>query len=273
MSATLNGEPVSGADSSSGRIPSVWHQCAAPAVDPTVSTWLYGQGPVPLSLNVTDAAGVPITYTKTIDVDNSTPSVSFSGPTDAPSTAGTQYVTATAAGSPSGIDGLTCAVDGGATQSYRGATASVPVSGVGVHTVRCAAANNAVDSAGNHGWSTWQSWTLKIGVPTVSAITFDRVADALRCHTVRTRVGKRAHSRTVATTRCHPRIVWRRRAVWVKGASMRPYRVESSELVAFVSFFFRTWWHPLDASSHSATKRPSTAGSGQLGAETRRPVA
>ena len=148
VSATLNGQRVSGADSNSTQNSTVWHQCAAPSVDPTVSTWVYGQGPVTLSLNATDAAGESISYTKTVDIDNSIPSLSFSGPTDAPSTAGTQYVTATAGGSPSGIYGVTCSVDGTASQWYDGATARVPVSGIGVHTVQCAAANNAVDSGG-----------------------------------------------------------------------------------------------------------------------------
>jgi hypothetical protein len=81
--------------------------------------------------------------------------------------------------------------------------------------VRCAAADNAIDSSGTHGWSAWQSWTIKIGLPTVNAISFDRIAGALRCHTVKKPVRKHGHVRHVAVTRCHPRIVWRHRTVWV----------------------------------------------------------
>ncbi len=49
---------------------------------------------MPLYIAGYDAAGETTSQTKTIYVDNSTPTLSLSGPTDAPSTAGTQYVTA-----------------------------------------------------------------------------------------------------------------------------------------------------------------------------------
>jgi hypothetical protein len=242
LSATLNGQTVSGAESSSLQNTSVWHQCAAPGVDPTVSTWVYGQGPVPLTLSATDAAGLPVTYTKTVHIDNSTPTVSFSGPSDAASTAGTQYVTAAAGGSPSGIEGLACSVDGAASQWYSGASATVPVNGVGQHAVNCAAANNAVDSGGNHGWSSWKSWTMKIGLPTVSTIGFERTVDALRCQRVKKRLRmpdgrarNRAHARLITVTQCHPRIVWRHETVWVTvrrhGREVRMRRVKLVRVV------------------------------------------
>jgi hypothetical protein len=253
LSASLNGQPVSGADSSSLQNTTVWHQCAAPGVDPTVSTWLYGQGPIPLTLNASDAAGVPVSYSKTVNIDNSTPSVSFLGPSDAPSTAGTQYVTASASGSPSGIEGLACSVDGASSRWYGGSSAQVAVSGIGEHTVRCAAANNAVDSAGNHGWSAWQSWTMKIGVPTVTGIAFERIVNALRCQqaservrvptrwvTVRrhnkfVRVRKPARTKIVKVTRCHPRTAWRRITIWVTVTRHgRPFRVMRRKRVRIV---------------------------------------
>jgi len=231
LSASLNGQAVPG--SGSPQNPSVWHQCAAPAVAQTVHTGQYGQGAMPLALNASDAAGVPVNYTKTVYVDNSLPAVTMSGPGDAPSTAGVQYVTATASGSPSGIAGLSCSVDGAASQWHPGTTAQVPVSGVGVHSVQCSAADNAVDQAGNHGWSNPALWSLKIGLPTISAIGFVKIIHALRCTQVRervrvparvvtvhrhrklVRVRRRAHTKVVIMTRCHPETGRRRITVWV----------------------------------------------------------
>src|SRR5579864_3970421 len=93
-SASLNGQSIPGATSTVD--PTVWHQCAAPPVVQSIQTGNYGQGAVPLILSATDAAGVPGSGSETVHIDNSQPVVSFSGPSDAPSTAGTQYVTATA---------------------------------------------------------------------------------------------------------------------------------------------------------------------------------
>jgi len=232
ISATLNAQTVPGASSSSPQNGTVWHQCAAPGFDPTVSTWLYGQDAVPLTLSAVDAAGVPVSYTKTLYIDNSQPTVSFSGPSDAPWTGTTQYVTAAAAGSPSGIDGLACSVDDAPAQWYAGATAQVPVSGVGIHSIDCRAADSAVDSGGNHGWSASQSFSIKLGLPTVSGIGFGRLVDGLRCRRVSRRVAvpahwvtvrrhhklervhKRASSKVVKVTVCHPRVVLRRVTVW-----------------------------------------------------------
>jgi hypothetical protein len=153
-SASLNGQSIPGSTSTVD--PTVWHQCAATPVVQSIHTGNYGQGAVPLTLSANDAAGVPGSVSKTVYIDNSQPVVSFSGPSDSPSTAGTQYVTATAGGSPSGIDGLSCSLDGGRNQWFAASSARIAVNGIGDHTIRCAAANNAVDGAGNHGWSTGQ---------------------------------------------------------------------------------------------------------------------
>ena len=230
LSATLNGQAA--ASSGSARDPSVWHECNAPAVAQTIHTWQHGQGAMQLTLAGYDAAGVPVSYTKTIYVDNSQPQLLMSGPTDVPSTAGVQYVAATAGGSPSGIAGLDCAVDGGSAQWYAGASAQVPVSGVGPHSIRCSAANNAVDGAGNHGWSNPAVWTLKIGQPTLTAIGFSKPINAPVCNRVRKRVKiaarwvtvrrhhrlvqirRPAHRKLVTVTRCHLRVVRRRITVW-----------------------------------------------------------
>ncbi len=111
LSAALDGQLID--TTTSPRDVSTWHQCAAPAISQPVDTTRYGQGAVPLTLSASDAAAVPASLTKTVYIDNSTPTVSLSGPVDAPSTAGTQYVTATAGGSPSRIAQIVCSVDGG----------------------------------------------------------------------------------------------------------------------------------------------------------------
>jgi hypothetical protein len=228
LSALINGQTV--ATSTVQPVTSEWHQCSTPAIDQMINTWQYGQGPMPLTLVGSDAAGLTTSdaYTKTIDVDNSQPVVTMSGPEDAASTAGVQYVTASAGGSPSGIGGIECSTDGAPAQWYAGASARVPVLGVGEHVVRCAAADNAVDGSGNHGWSSWQSWTLTIRQPTVLSTSFARVADALKCHRANVRVRvpgawltvhvhgqplriyRPAYSQKVRVLRCAARLVRRR---------------------------------------------------------------
>ncbi len=224
--ATINGQVVAG--SSSPQDTTVWHQCSAPAISQTIHTEQDGQGAAPLTISASDASGVPASDTKTIYIDNTQPTISLSGPRNAPSTAGTQYVTGTAAAGPSGVDGISCSVDGAPAQWYPGASAQVPVAGLGEHTVQCSAANNAVDQAGNHSWSSPATWALKIGEPTISGITFgSRLLDALRCkrvtvrvrvksrwvtvdrHGRRVRIRRRGHVIVRYETRCHPRVVIR----------------------------------------------------------------
>lgn len=230
LAATLHGQPLPGSSSLVNR--SVWHQCSAPAVSDTIQTGNYGQGPVWLTIRGTDAAGVSAGYSKIIRIDNAQPVVSLSGPTDVPSTAGTQYITATARGGPSGIEGLACALDSGHLRWFRGSSARLAVAGIGEHTVRCEAASNAVDGTGRHAWSAWATRTLSIRQPTVGAIGFTKLVDKLRCHRARkrvtipahwvtvhtghgtVRVRERAHHQTVKVTRCHARVVHRRIAVW-----------------------------------------------------------
>ena len=231
LSASLNGAVISAI--TSVRDVSTWHQCAAPPISQTVTTAQYGQGPVPLTLSALDAAGVPASITKTVYVDNSTPTLTLSGPVDAPSTAGTQYVTASAGGSPSGIAAIVCSVDGGAAQSFAGPTAQLPVDGIGPHNVSCYAANNAVDPAGAHGTSPTSSWSLKIGQPTELGVAFDRLV-GLRCHRAvvpvkvpghwitvrrggeRVKVRTHAHTKLERVMRCHPKTVLRRTFVVVR---------------------------------------------------------
>ena len=221
LGATINGQLA--ASSSSGRNQTVWHQCSAPPISQTIHTGDFGQGSMPLTISGLDAAGVPVNYTKTIHVDNQQPTVTLAGPTDAPSTAGTQYVTATAAAGPSGVAGISCAVDGGAARWYPSATAQVPVDGVGQHSVQCLSENNARDGSGTPGQSSLGSFSMSIRIPTVAGIAFTKIADRLRCrrvqkrirvpartvivrrHHKRVRIRRPAHVKVVKVTKCHPR--------------------------------------------------------------------
>ena len=221
LNASLNQFPLTGTVTPS-RDPATWVQCSAPALSTNVNTASFGTGAMPLQISGYDAAGETTSQTKTVHVDNSTPTLSLSGPTDAPSSAGTEYLTATAGGSVSGIDGTACTVDGSPVGMYLGATTHVPVSGIGEHQISCNAYNNAVDQSGARGESATETWSLKIGAPTVMGVGFAKYV-GLKCHVVkrretipghwvtRTRHGKTIKVRTkprhkvAKVTKCHPR--------------------------------------------------------------------
>jgi hypothetical protein len=206
----------------------VWHQCSAPPIDQTVDTSQYGQGALPLTISAQDAASEPVSYTKTVNVDNQTPTLSLSGPTDAPSTAGTQYVTATAGAGPSGVAGISCSVDNAPAQWHASPSVQLAVQGIGVHHISCSSESNARDASGSPAASPPATWTLSIRAPSVSTVSFARVVDALRCKSGRERVRIPAHwvtatyhghpvrihipaqIRTIKVVHCHPRIVRRR---------------------------------------------------------------
>jgi hypothetical protein len=94
--------------------------------------------------------------------------------------------------------------------------------------LKCSSADNARDAAGDVGWSSPAIWSLSIREPTVTNVSFDRVAGSLGCTRVRERihipaqyVWVRVHhhrvrakipaqTRTVTRVRCHPRYVRRR---------------------------------------------------------------
>ena len=238
-----------------------WHQCSAGSFSQSFNTAAVGSASgVPLVMWARDAAYdyqagayLSAAVTKYVNIDNDPVSVTLSGPTDAPSTAGTQYVTATATAGPSGVQGIACSVDGAPNEWYPGASARVPVSGIGDHAIRCAADNNAVDPAGNHGWSSWASWGLSIRQPTVSAIGFSKLVDALRCKRVRERVNgrarwvtihrhgklvrvhRRARTKVVKVMHCHPRIARRRITVWTTiRRHGKPVRVKRAKMVRVI---------------------------------------
>ena len=260
VGATINGQSV--ASVGSGQNPSVWHQCTAPAISQTIHTWQDGSGAMPLTLGAWDAAGVPVSYTKTIYIDNSQPTISLAGPTEAPSTAGTQYVTAAASAGPSGVAGISCSADGAPYQWYPNASVQIPVAGIGVHRVTCYSANNATDPSGHDATSAPQTWTVSIREPTVSGIGFGTLVHPLLCkrvtkrvsvpahwvtvrrHHKRVRVKRRARTKLERVTRCHPQIIRRRITVWrvVKrhGKKVRVKRHETIRVVELPHLVMRS---------------------------------
>jgi hypothetical protein len=231
LTASLADQPLPG--SSASPVPYQWHQCAAAGVSDPVDTASDPQGPDTLQIGGTDAAGVPASSAKTVYVDNQPPSLSLTGPSAVPSSAVPQTVTATAAAGPSGVAGISCVVDNAPAQWFASSSAQVPVSGLGEHQVQCRAENNAVDASGERGSSPTEAFTMMIGTPTVTAITFSKLVDKLRCrritervkvrgrwHTIkrrgkRIRVYRRAHLVSRKVTKCHARTVRHRRTVWV----------------------------------------------------------
>jgi len=123
--------------------------------------------------------------------------VSLSGPATALSTAGTQHVTVSVHTGPSGAYGADCSVDGGPSTFYAGAASAVPVSGIGRQTVTCVGLNNAMNASGQRASSAPESFAVDIQQPTVEAITFSKVADALKCRTVAKRVRVLGKARTI----------------------------------------------------------------------------
>jgi hypothetical protein len=251
LTASLAGQSLPGTSATPDI--AAWHQCATAAVDDPLYTSDYPQGPDTLQIGGTDAANQPVTDDKTVDVDNQQPTVALSGPAEAASTAGTQYVAANATAGPSGVAGIDCSVDGAAAQWYPGSAAQVPVSGVGQHEVQCFSENNAVDATGAHGTSATQTFSMTIGIPTVTAIAFSQLVDALRCRHVTERVRipaqwvkvkvhgsvirvhEHAHTVRVKVTKCHARTVRQIRTVWTTvrrhGRRVRVRRRETVRVV------------------------------------------
>jgi hypothetical protein len=277
LGATIDGVLVAG--SNSARNNTVWHQCSAPPISQTIHTSDFGQGSMPLTISGWDAAGETVSYTKTINIDNEQPTVTLTGPADAASTAGTQYVTATATAGPSGVAGISCAVDGGTAQWYPSATAQVPVAGIGQHLVQCFSENNAADDSGTPAASPVQSFSMSIRVPTVTAISFTALADRLRCHRVeerikvpgrwvtvrrhhkQLRIRRRPHTKVVKVMKCHPRIAVEHKTVVVTvrrhGKEVRVRRRKTVRVVVLP--------HPVSKLARRVAHGHATTVSGWLG--------
>jgi hypothetical protein len=148
------------------------------------------------------------TVTKSVNVDNAPVTLTLSGPGDVPasSPAQTAAVTATVDSGPSGAE-IFCSVDGAAAVERAGARADVSVAGLGQHHYACYAQNHATDASGTPARSATQTFDLSIRQPTAEAVSFARIADALRCRTVTVRIRVPGRVRTV---RRHGRTIERR---------------------------------------------------------------
>ena len=161
-------------------------QCHGSQLPAVLDTTRYPNGGVSLRFGATNAAGVTSAPAKTVLVDNAPVTLQLSGRTDAPSTAGTQYVTATATAGPSGV-AIACSVDGSPYQWHLGASEGIPVQGVGQHVVTCWAQNSAVDvyghpavsqleSLGSHRRGTVVSWRHAVALLAAAAAIAGGVA-------------------------------------------------------------------------------------------------
>jgi len=231
-----------------------WTQCPSPqTMGQTIDTTSYANGPLSLTLSASDAAS-PANVSSpstTLQVDNTGVALSLTGPSDALSTAGTQYVSATATAGPSGVAAIYCSVDSGVYASYSGGSAQIPVSGIGSHQVSCYAQNNAIDTNGRPASSPAETFEMLIRQPTASAISFSRIADALRCHSTTIKVHVKRKPRTITrhgkkvrvpgrarvvkrrVRRCHARTVRRKVTVIVKRHG-KPVKVTKVRRVALL---------------------------------------
>jgi hypothetical protein len=235
-----------------------WHQCPSGLFAQTFDTASIGSGAgVPLTMWARDAAYdygtgqyMSAAVTRNVNLDNQPVSLSLSGPSDAPSTAGRQTITATATAGPSGVRGIWCSVDNAPYQFHAGASEQLQVQGIGQHSASCFATNNALDEAAQPARSQVQTWTLSIREPSVSAVSFAHVVNALRCskrretvkvparwvtvtyHGHRQRIKVPAETKRVTVVHCHPRVVFRRVRVnghWrMKRVVLLPHTVQVS---------------------------------------------
>jgi hypothetical protein len=234
-----------------------WTQCPSPqTMGETIDTTQYSNGSLALTLSAADAAS-PANVSSpatTLHVDNTPVTLSLTGPSDASSTAGTQYVSAAASAGPSSVSAIYCSVDGGAYAAHSGASAQIPVAGIGSHQVSCYAQNTAIDPNGRPASSPSQTFAMLIRQPTASAISFSRIADALRCHNATIKVHVKGKPRTVKrhgkkvrvpgrprvvkrrVRHCHARTVRRKVTVIVKrhGKPVKVTRVRRVALLPHV---------------------------------------
>jgi hypothetical protein len=144
---------------------SSWQECQPASWTATVDTREYvsGSGPLPVTLQATNAAGLPNAPTaETLNVDNDPVNVSLTTPNDPNPTVWVNHavtVDATPSVGPSGLGGMNCSVNGAAEQAYP--AEGLTINGDGVKTATCTAWNNAVDPQGNHNSGT-NSVTLHI---------------------------------------------------------------------------------------------------------------
>jgi hypothetical protein len=189
-------------------------QCHGSHLPAQLNTADYPDGQHTLAYGAYNAASVPSSTSKTVSIDNAPVSLTLSGPTDAPTTAGAQYIHANASAGPSGVGAIVCSIDGGPAQRYADSSAQVPVAGLGPHRVNCVAENNAVDVSGVSAISPIRAWDMTIREPTIAAISFTKLARRLRCRRVTERV--RVPGRWVTVVFHHKRVRARLRGHWRK---------------------------------------------------------
>jgi hypothetical protein len=231
-----------------------WTQCPSPqTMGMTVDTTQYANGPLSLVLSASDAASPAnlSSLSTTLHVDNTPVTLSLTGPSDAPSTAGTQYVSAAATAGPSGVSAIYCSEDGSAYTQHPGARAEIPVSGIGSHQISCYAQNTSIDPDGRPASSPTQAFEMSIRQPTAAVISFSRIANALRCHGATVKIHVPGRPRTVIrhgrkvlipgrghvvkrrVTQCHARTVKRKVTVIVKRHG-RPVKITKVRRVALL---------------------------------------
>jgi len=120
---------------------SVWQQCPGSYFwQEAVDTTGWANGRANLDLYAADAASPNNTapVSKTIGIDNVPVTVSLTGPSSVivPAASASAELTASASAGASGAD-IFCSIDGGPAVEYSGASAQVPVTGLGPHQASC----------------------------------------------------------------------------------------------------------------------------------------
>jgi hypothetical protein len=162
LTATVNGLATTLENQAPDRY--AWMQCTDGTWPGSVDTRQYisTSGPLPLTLQGTNAAGNTSTLSNTVQVDNDPVSVSLATPNDPNPTVWVNHavnVVATPSAGPSGVSGTNCSTDGGPTFAYT--NPGFVVNGDGTHTVSCTAANNAIGPQGQNNTGT-TSESIKI---------------------------------------------------------------------------------------------------------------
>ncbi len=161
----INGQLTStDATNDGNRDTSSFTQCW-PSVTPTgtLDTRNFGNGPLSIMYAAVNAAGVFGAPNETIRIDNRPVTLSLSTPNDADPNVWVDHavkVTAAASAGPSGLHGISCSTNGGASHAYP--AAGINLNGTGVWTASCAAQNNAVDVNGQLGSSPAQTVRVHI---------------------------------------------------------------------------------------------------------------
>jgi hypothetical protein len=200
-----------------------WQQCPNQLINHPFDSTLFPDGSVPVRISASNAAGVSSTAAGRLWVDNRIPTLTLSGPHDALATAGTQYLTATAAAGPSGVSSIVCSLDRSPFHAYSSSSVRIGVKGLGPHHLSCFARNGAISASGQPGSSALESWTLTIRQPSVSTLSFARAADKIHCVKTHKRIHIRPHwsvervhghsvrvkvpgqTRRIKVTKCHSR--------------------------------------------------------------------